>query len=481
MNRAKMETHNAKVRVRFAPSPTGKLHLGNARTAIFNMLFSLHYSGKFVLRIEDTDLERSARVYEKRLIETLHWLGIDWDEGPDVGGDYGPYRQSERLEIYRPYIERLVKEGKAYYCYCTQRELEEERRELLLRGLPPRYSGRCRYLTERERRRFEAEGRRPTIRFLVPDETIKFFDLIKGEMRFEGAAIGDFIIVRSSGVPAYNLAVVIDDALMEITHVIRGEDHLSNTPCQLFLYKALGLKPPKFAHHPLLLGPDRTKLSKRHGDVSVEEYREKGFLPEALLNYLVITGTVLEREREIFSKEEMIKLFKLEKLSKSNAIFDLSKLKWMNRHYLRSLPLEDILDSLRPFLKEEEFKKLKENPKILGAILENVETLLDIPGFLDIFLKKGLSYTEEARDIIRQKGAKEVIDLFYQYIVANKHKDLMGILDEIILETGFKKRKVMMPIRAAITGSTVGPELKKIFELLPREWIVERLIKAKGI
>ncbi len=274
-------------RVRFAPSPTGELHVGNARTALFNWLYARHYGGKLILRIEDTDRERTRRAYENNLLEDLKWLTLDWDEGPDRAGAVGPYRQSERLELYDAFLKRLIQEGKVYPCYCTEEELELERTALLSRKMAPRYLGKCRNLTQAQRRKLEAQGRKPTYRFRVESGTIAFHDGIRGAMKFEGEAIGDFIIVRSTGIPAYNFAVVIDDHFMEISSVIRGEDHLSNTAIQLMLYRAFDFDPPEFAHHSLILGKDRTKLSKRHGSVSVREFREQGILPEALLNYLL--------------------------------------------------------------------------------------------------------------------------------------------------------------------------------------------------
>jgi glutamyl-tRNA synthetase len=289
--------NSTKPRVRFAPSPTGELHIGNARTAFFNWLYARHHGGKLVLRIEDTDRQRSTRAFEARVIDDLKWLSLDWDEGPDGKGEVGPYRQSERLELYESFLKSLQKDGRVYPCYCTEDELEVERTSLLSRKMAPRYMGKCRNLTEADRRRLEAQGRRPTWRFRVSQGAVLFQDLIRGTMKFEGEAVGDFIIVRSNGTPAYNFAVVIDDHFMEISTVIRGEDHLSNTAIQLMLYGALGFEPPEFAHHSLILGKDRTKLSKRHGSVSVREFREKGILPEALLNYLALLGSSIGEGR----------------------------------------------------------------------------------------------------------------------------------------------------------------------------------------
>ncbi len=461
------------LRVRFAPSPTGSLHLGNARTAIFNWLFARHHKGQFVLRIEDTDRERSKPEYEVQLIESLKWLGLDWDEGPDKGGPFGPYRQSERLEIYQEYVQRLLKEGKAYYCYCSQEELEAERRQCLAKGIPPRYSGKCRELTERQRQQYEKEGRRPAIRFRVPDEVVEFEDLIKGKMRFYAGDIGDFIIVRSNGLPAYNFAVVIDDAFMQITHVIRGEDHLANTACQLLLYEALNLTPPKFAHHPLLLAPDRTKLSKRHGAVSVEEYKKEGFLPQALLFYLTTLGS--GAQKEIWDKDTLIERFDLKMTGKGNVIFDRNQLLWVNRQFLRSLPIETIANYAKDFVPEKtDNKTLKD---FLGLIRENIATLSEISTFWPVFNQPEINLSEEAISTLKEEAAQMVIKLFYGALESGR-SDYESILKEIQQKTGLKGRKLLFPLRLALTSQKSGPQLHQILEYLPREWIKLRLKQA---
>ncbi|MCD6319586.1 MAG: glutamate--tRNA ligase [Candidatus Desulfofervidaceae bacterium] len=462
------------VRVRFAPSPTGKLHLGNARTAIFNWLFARQLKGKFVLRIEDTDKERSSPEYEQQLKENLKWLGLSWDEGPDEGGPFAPYRQSERLEIYQHYLKKLLEQGRAYYCYCSQEELEAERKLCLAQGHPPRYSGKCRHLTETKRRRYEAEGRRPTIRFIVPDEVVEFTDLLKGKMRFYAGDIGDFVIVRSNGLPAYNFAVVIDDALMQISHVIRGEDHLANTACQILLYEALGLARPEFAHHPLLLGADRSKLSKRHGAVSVEEYRREGFLPEALFYYLATIGT--GGKKEILDKEALIAQFDLSKMGRGNAVFDHKRLLWINKHFLRALPPETILDHVRPFLPAD-IKDRNKVEEIIALIRENIETLKGIKEFWPIFSQAELELTDEVIHILKQDEAKTVLNVFYKEfdITPQKYDE---IFKKIQQKTGLKGRKLMLPLRLALTGRRSGPELHKILSFLPSQWIKARIEKA---
>lgn len=460
-----MEKNVIMIRVRFAPSPTGTLHLGNARTAILNWLFARHFGGKFILRIEDTDIERSKKEYEIQLINTLIWLGLDWDE---------KYRQSERLEIYRNYAKKLLEEGRAYYCYCTPEELEAERKFCQSRGLPPRYSGKCRFLTETQKRRFEIEGRKPTIRFLVPEgEAIEFLDLLKGKMRFLTDEIGDFIIMRSTGIPAYNFAVVIDDALMEITHVIRGEDHLSNTACQLLLYKTLNFNPPQFGHHPLLLAPDRTKLSKRHGAVSVEDYKEKGFLPEALFFYL----TTLGGTKEILTKKELIVHFDLKKLGRSNAIFDVKSLLAINRAFIRNLPLDTLLKYTKPFLPKANSQLLK---TVIEIVRENIGTLRDIEIYWPIFTELEINLDNEAKKFLKQEEIRKIIQLFYENMeISNENFEI--ILSKVVEKTGLKIGKLLLPLRVALTGRKEGPELKKILSFLPKEWIKFRLKRALEI
>ena len=336
-------------RVRFAPSPTGELHVGNARTALFNWLFARHTGGTFVLRIEDTDETRSALSYQTALIDDLTWLGLTWDEGPEKGGAYGPYRQSERLDLYAAHLKKLIDADCVYPCYCTPEELEEERRMLILSKRMPRYLGKFKTLSDAQRRALEAQGRKPSWRFKVPAASVAFDDLIRGAVRIEGEAVGDFIIVRSNGMPAYNFAVVIDDHHMRISHVIRGEDHLSNTALQIMLYRAFGYEPPVFGHHCLILGKDHLKLSKRHGAVSVGEFRRQGYLPEALLNYLGLLGSSFAEGREVLTPAEMIDAFALERASKSGAVFDEDKLRWLNAVHLRGRSAQSLISPLGPF------------------------------------------------------------------------------------------------------------------------------------
>ena len=326
------------IRVRFAPSPTGPFHIGGARSALFNWLFARKMGGKLVLRIEDTDLERSSRESEENIKAALKWLGLNWDEGIDVGGEYGPYRQTERLELYKKYTDQLLAEGKAYYCYCTDEELEAERQALSAKGQMPRYMGKCRNLTSEQIEQYEAEGRKPTVRFRVPaDQQILVRDMVRGDVVFDSNGIGDFVIVKSDGIPTYNYAVVIDDALMKISHVIRAEEHLSNTPRQCLIYDALGFTQPTFGHISLILGKDRTKMSKRHGATSVDQYRQLGYLPEGIDNFLALLGWAPNSEQEIFSMEELIQAFSMEHVAKNPAVFEIDKLNWITQLYMRQL------------------------------------------------------------------------------------------------------------------------------------------------
>ncbi|MEQ8159774.1 MAG: glutamate--tRNA ligase, partial [Smithellaceae bacterium] len=410
-------------RVRFAPSPTGELHVGNARTALFNWMFARHHGGDFILRIEDTDESRSALSYQLNLLEDLTWLGIDWDEGPQKDGAYGPYKQSERLAIYADHLQKLVAADLVYPCYCTEEELEEERQTLILSKRMPRYMGKCRNLTPEQRKQNEQEGRKPSFRFKVPDVTIQFNDLIRGTMKFEGSAVGDFIIVRSNGMPAYNFAVVIDDHLMGISHVIRGEDHLSNTALQIMLYKAFGFKPPTFAHHCLILGKDRAKLSKRHGSVSVGEFRRQGILPEALMNYLGLLGSSFTEGREVLSREEMIAGFALERASKSGAIFDEEKLHWLNAIYIRNCPTGKLIESLKPFLEEAGYKINDLDPERFNAAVDLIKndliTLAEVGKHIDIFFDDKYTLSEEAKQVLDKEGARQVVRNFVEYLRMN--------------------------------------------------------------
>src|SRR5947199_7665221 len=365
-----------KIRARFAPSPTGQIHVGNARTALFNWLFVRRQGGIFVLRIEDTDLERSEARYETQLLNDLKWLGLDWDEGPDIGGPYGPYRQTDRMEIYRTTALRLVQERKAYYCFCSAEELERERQQAVAEHKPQIYSGKCRSLDPDEAQRRVTDGEAAAIRLKIPEHPIKFHDLVHGAVEFASEVVSDLIIVRSSGVPVYNYVVVIDDAEMKITHVVRGDDHLSNTPKQVALYEALGLPVPEFAHLSTILGPDRERLSKRHGATSIANFRDMGVLPEALMNYLALLGWAPSGgTRETFTPQELVKEFSLERVTASPAIFDMEKLYWLNRHYIKAADPRRIVELSLPYFRHAGLLPESDNPE-LHAWIEKIVALL---------------------------------------------------------------------------------------------------------
>lgn len=476
-----------KPRVRFAPSPTGELHVGNARTALFNWMFARHHGGDFILRIEDTDESRSALSYQVNLLNDLNWLGLDWDEGPQKGGAYGPYKQSERLDIYAGHLQKLVAADLVYPCYCTEEELEEERQALILSKRMPRYMGKCRNLTPEQREQKEKEGRKPSFRFKVPDATIQFDDLIRGAMKFEGAAVGDFIIVRSNGMPAYNFAVVIDDHLMGINHVIRGEDHLSNTALQIMLYRAFGFTPPTFAHHCLILGKDRAKLSKRHGSVSVGEFRKQGILPDALMNYLGLLGSSFTEGREVLSREEMISGFALERASKSGAIFDEEKLHWLNAVYIRNYATGKLVECLKPFLEKAGYKVDEIDPAWLNAVVKLIKndlvTLADVGKHIDIFFDGKYILSAQAKQILEKESARLVVQSFAEYLQTQNApaEELYPAAIKCVKEkNGVKGKDLFMPIRAALTGRVHGPELDRVFAILGREKALNRLRQFTG-
>ncbi len=467
------------MRLRFAPSPTGFLHIGNARTAIINYLLSKKYHADFVLRIEDTDIERSSRQSEESILHDLRWLGISWNEGPDVGGNFGPYRQSDRFDIYKRYSEQLLAEGKAYYCYCTQEELEAMRSKAASTG-SYEYSGRCRNLTDEEKHRFIAENRKPTIRFRVPDgETVVVDDAIKGRVVFSSENIGgDFIIVRSDGVPVYNYIVVIDDALMKITHVVRGEDHLSNTPKQILIARALSLPIPHYAHLALVMGNDRKKLSKRHGITSVDMYRKEGYLPEALVNYLAMLGWAAEGDREILSVDEIVEQIELEKLAKSAAIFDFQKLRWMNGQYIRAKSVEKLLSLMLPHIREAgidtdaiEYETLLRAIEILRPYCELIG---DIGHLAKMLLADIPEYDDEAQELLISTEAAPLVKETFAFFNQQPPNDIAQLVPVLKTATGLKGKNLFHPLRALLTGKLKGPELDQVMDILGFEGCKKR-------
>jgi nondiscriminating glutamyl-tRNA synthetase len=476
------------VRVRYAPSPTGHLHIGNARTALFNYLFARNQKGKFIIRIEDTDKKRNIEGGEESQLKYLKWLGIDWDESIDVGGEYGPYRQSERNHIYKKYYEDLLERGLAYKCYCTEEELEKEREEQLARGEMPRYSGKCRHLTDEERAKLEKEGREPSIRFKVPSGKVyKFNDMVKGEVAFESDGIGDFVIVKKDGTPTYNFAVAIDDHLMKITHVLRGDDHISNTPKQLMIYEAFDWEPPVFGHMTLIVNENRKKLSKRDETIIqfIEQYEELGYLPEAIFNFIALLGWSPVGEEEIFSKEEFIEMFDPNRLSKSPAVFDKQKLAWMNNQYMKKLDLDKVVELALPHLIKA--GRLPENMteeqkqwarRLISLYHEQMSYGAEIIELSELFFKDDIQYDEEAQAVLAEEQVPEVLKAFLAEIQQLENftaDEIKAAIKSVQKTTGQKGKKLFMPIRVATTGQTHGPELPLAIELLGKEKVVNRL------
>lgn len=469
------------VRVRFAPSPTGYLHIGNARTALFNYLFARQNGGHLVLRIEDTDIVRSSQEFESAILEDLKWLSIDWDEGPDIGGDSTPYRQSLRLAIYQDYGRQLLEKGKAYKCFCLPEDLERMRRDFLAKRQMPRYDGRCRKLSPQAIERFKKEGRKSTLRFRVESGTIRFHDMIHGSRSFEGSTIGDFVLLRSDETPAYNFACVVDDARMEITHVIRGEDHLPNTPRQLLLYKSLGFTPPRFAHHPLILGGDRTPLSKRHGVTAIRIYRKEGYLSEALNNYLALLGWSPGEQGEILSLDELVRTFRLEKVAKSAPIFDRKKLEWINRQHIKRMDPESLQEKITPFVPADipiADVKLK---RALAILRDNLQTLTQIREYIGIFTDRPLSLDSSAIEVLKSPRAVKVLSEMRSLLEGRQEiteETAIPFLENLCGRVDVRRKPMMMAIRAAITGKTHGPELAKTLALIDKETILHRLDQA---
>jgi nondiscriminating glutamyl-tRNA synthetase len=473
------------VRVRFAPAPTGLLHIGNARTALFNFLFAKRHRGTYVLRIEDTDLERSTDSSIDRITEDLKWLGIFWEEGPDREGPMGPYRQSQRISLYREFADRLSQEGRSYKCFCSEERLEKLRKEQLSKGKMPRYDGRCRSLSEGEIAEMESSGLRPVLRFHVGKGSILFEDLIHGKMNFDSAGIGDFIIIRSDGMAAYNFACVMDDHLMHITHVIRGEDHLSNTPRQILLYQALGWEPPVFAHHPLILGADRSPLSKRHGATAVSQYREEGFLPEALKNYLVLLGWTPPSGQETLPLDRMVEEFSIQDISRNAPIYNRKKLEWLNSFYIREKEETQLSEIFIPYLEKAGLRTDQIDRQWLnqvsGVLKENLVVLSEVGQYLGIFFDEKFFFEDGAKTILQdprnQEALRSVLTILEDSSEYTSEKQ-PSLLKQLERKTSLKGKDLYAPLRAAVTGKTKGPELAKTLPLLGKERIIRRLKMA---
>jgi nondiscriminating glutamyl-tRNA synthetase len=491
------------VRVRIAPSPTGPLHIGTARTALFNFLFARHEGGTFVLRLEDTDVARSTLEYERDILDNLHWLGLEWDEGPEVAGmpakgPFGPYRQMQRLDHYKAAADRLLAEDKAYYCYCTQEELAADRAEQEAAHQPPHYVGRCARLTPDERRAKEAEGRKPVIRFRVGTGVVAFDDIVRGQVEIDTTAIGgDLVIVRSDGTPLYHFTVVVDDIEMEISHVIRGEDHLSNTPKHILLFRALGAEVPAFAHLPLILNPDRTKMSKRKSQTAVAAFREEGFVPEAFVNFLALLGWASGTEEEIFSLDELVERFDLAHVHSAGAVFDRERLEWLNGQWIRKLSDDDLVERALPFLISD-LEKARDDGQVvhiptaddlrplMPMIRERLPTLSAVGPLVDFLFIEDLRVDPEmlipkkwdaATTAEALKAARQVIAEVGE--VSFEVDELEGPLRRLAEERGWKVGDLFMAIRVAVTSRTAAPPLFDTLVALGYERTLERLDAAR--
>jgi len=480
------------VRVRFAPSPTGYFHIGTARGALFNYLFAKKNQGSFVLRIEDTDKERSSPEFEKDIIDGLKWLGIDWSEGPDIGGGYGPYRQSERTDIYSDYLERLLVQNKAYYCFCSEDELEAQRQYQMSIGEAPKYSGKCSDLPPAAIKKYLKEKKPCIIRFRVHHKKISFDDLIRGELEFDSGLMGDIVIAKDLLTPLYNFSVVVDDFEMKISHVIRGEDHISNTPKQILIQEALGFNRPEYAHMPLILGPDRSKLSKRHGAVSVVSYKKEGYLAEAIVNFISFLGWNPGDEREIYSLPSLIKEFSLEKVQKGGAVFNIKKLEYLNGFYIRKKSPERLAELCLPYLEESglvkkesvDFNYLK---SIVSIYHERLKKLSEIVELTDFFFKDKLEYDKSLlkwKEMTDEdlKNSFDKLEKIFSKI--NSGAWIKINLEEALLpknETIGDRGILLWPLRAALSGkkSSAGPF--EIAEILGKEKTLERLREARNL
>ncbi|WP_456272786.1 glutamate--tRNA ligase [Bacillus sp. AK031] len=481
------------IRVRYAPSPTGHLHIGNARTALFNYLYARNTGGKFIIRVEDTDEKRNIEGGEESQLKYLQWLGIDWDESVDKGGEYGPYRQSERNHIYSKYYQELLDRGQAYKCYCTEEELEAEREAQQARGEMPRYSGKCSKLSQEEQDKLAEEGRQPSIRFKVPaGKEYKFNDIVKDDVSFESDGIGDFVIVKKNGVPTYNFAVAVDDYLMKITHVLRGDDHISNTPKQLMVFEAFGWEAPVYGHMTLIVNENRKKLSKRDETIIqfIEQYEELGYLPEALFNFIALLGWSPKGEEELFNKEQFIEIFDPERLSKSPAVFDKQKLLWVNNQYMKNLDLDQVAALAMPHLMKagriSEDASAEEKDwarKVIALYQEQMSYGAEIVELSEMFFKKGIDYDQDAKAVLEEEQVPEVLRAFVDEIDQLENYEAAEIkksIKAVQKSTGHKGKKLFMPIRVAVTGQTHGPELPNAIELLGKDKVKHRIESLLG-
>jgi len=476
------------VRVRLAPSPTGQFHIGTARTALFNYLFAKKHGGEFILRIEDTDKERSDDVFTKDILEGLLWLGLGWDEGPEVGGSYGPYFQQERLESYRRFAQELLEQGKAYRCYCSAEELERDRQNQLDHAQAPKYSGRCRHLSLEEKDEFERSGRESVIRFAVENQVVSFNDLIRGQVEFDAGGFGDFVIMRSDDTPLFAFSGIIDDALMKITHVLRGEEHLANTAKQILLAEALQVLPPQYGHLPLILNPDKSKMSKRSGPVSItDDFRHRGYLPQALVNFMVLLGWASGTDREIYSLEELVEEFTLERVGKSPSVFDQEKLDWMNGYYIRNLPLGDVASYAQDFIKNKQLAKavLKDQAyylKVIACVRERLKRLDEIEENINFFYfepsyKPSLLIAKKSTPA-RTKKALKLALASLKKLSQFSLDETETVLRQAARESDLKDGELLWAVRASISGQQASPGAFELLEVLGKTKSLARLEKA---
>jgi glutamyl-tRNA synthetase len=484
------------VRVRYAPSPTGYPHVGNIRTALFNWLFARHHGGSFIVRIEDTDVERKVEGATEDILDSLRWLGLDWDEGPEVGGDCGPYFQSQRLELYQSAARQLVTDGYAYHCYCSPERLETMRAEQARLGQAPGYDRRCRNLSDETRSRFEAEGITPVVRFKMPLRgRTQFRDLIKGKVSFDNSTLDDFVLLKSDGYPTYHLANIVDDHAMKISHVLRADEWLASTPRHILLYEAIGYHPPLFAHLPMILGPDRSKLSKRHGATSLLEYRDLGYLPDAMMNFLALLGWSLDDHTELFTRDELVRDFTLERISKTAAIFDGEKLRWMNGVYIRALGVDELTSKAMPFFQELTSAKGRTPPdgglvqQVISLEQERAKTLAELPQLGEFFFEEELDYDDGLllSTGLSSDAAIQALEAARRSMQAQEtfdHDSLESTLRSLSAELSLKTRAFFGLLRIAVTGRTATPPLFQTMEVLGRDkclhWIEAALRRLQG-
>lgn len=475
------------IRVRIAPSPSGNLHIGTARTALFNYLFAKKHGGKFILRIEDTDLDRSSNEYIKNIFDSLKALGLSWDEGPDVGGPYGPYSQSERFDIYPKYAQELVEKGFAYECFCTPEELDAEKELSQEKKVAHVYSGKCKNLTEAQKEELRKEGRKPAIRFSVEAKELIFNDLVKGDLKFDTGLTGDFVIMKSNGTPTYNFAVVVDDFLMKISHIIRGEDHISNTPKQILIYEALGVEVPKFGHLGMILAPDRSKLSKRHGATGVSEFVEKGYLIDALVNFVALLGWSPSDGVEIKTIDEIAADFRIAEVSSSNSIFEYDKLNWLNAQYIKKLGVNELKDKLKPFLAKYDLSELTDEQfaRMVEITREPLTILSDITDAVPYFFGEAVEIEPEVQaEVLSTEISHAVlkeVEISAQNWNFDNEEALHHTLEEVrnsFKELGIKPKETMWAIRAAVTGRTKGADICAVLSILGKEKVLKRIKNA---